>query len=151
MDGEWTEGDAASRARDGAIDLPQLFRAVARRKWWIIIPTCAAFALALAVVVLLPPRYTGVAKVLLENQESYYTRPDKAAVEQAPTLDPEAVQSQAETITSPDLARKAIVKLGLADRSEFNSTAASNPLSVVLSALGLGGPASGQSSEARMV
>ena len=151
MNGESVEENGAGLAQDGAIDLMQLFRAIARRKWWIIIPTCAAFALALAVVVLLPPRYTGVAKILLENQESYYTRPDKAAAEQAPTLDPEAVQSQAETITSPDLARKAIVKLGLADRPEFNSAASSNPLSVVLSALGLGGPASGQSSEARMV
>jgi polysaccharide biosynthesis transport protein len=151
MNGQSMEENGAGLARDGAIDLMQLFRAIARRKWWIIIPTCAAFALALAVVLLLPPRYTGVAKILLENQESYYTRPDKAAVEQAPTLDPEAVQSQAETITSPDLARKAIVKLGLADRSEFNSAAAGNPWSVVLSALGMGGPASGQPTEARIV
>jgi succinoglycan biosynthesis transport protein ExoP len=151
MNGESVEENGAGLAQDGAIDLMQLFRAIARRKWWIIIPTCAAFALALAVVLLLPPRYTGVAKILLENQESYYTRPDKAAVEQAPTLDPEAVQSQAETITSPDLARKAIVKLGLADRPEFNSAAAGNPWSVVLSALGMGGPASGQSTEARIV
>ena len=130
MNGESMEEDGAGRARDGAIDLPQLFRAIARRKWWIIIPTCAAFALALAVVILVPPRYTGVAKVLLENQESYYTRPDKAAVEQAPTLDPEAVQSQAETITSPDLARKAIAKLDLMDRAEFNQAAATDPLVV---------------------
>jgi polysaccharide biosynthesis transport protein len=151
MDGEWTEGDAASRARDGAIDLPQLLRAIARRKWGIIIPTCAAFALALAAVAVLPPRYTGVAKVLLENQESYYTRPDKAGAEQAPTLDAEAVQSEAETITSPDLARKAIAKLDLVNRPEFNQAASTNPLSVALSLLGLGGSASARSGEARVV
>jgi uncharacterized protein involved in exopolysaccharide biosynthesis len=151
MDGEWTEGDAAGRARDGAIDLPDLLRAIARRKWRMIIPTCAAFALALAAVVVLPARYTGVAKVLLENQESYYTRPDKAGAEQAPTLDAEAVQSEAETITSPDLARKAIAKLDLANRPEFNQAAATNPLSVALSLLKLGGSPPARSGEARIV
>jgi uncharacterized protein involved in exopolysaccharide biosynthesis len=151
MDGEWTEGDAAGRARDSAIDLPQLLRAIARRKWGIIIPTCAAFALALAAVVVLPPRYTGVAKVLLENQESYYTRPDKAGAEQAPTLDAEAVQSEAETITSPDLARKAVAKLDLINRPEFNQAASTSPLSVVLSLLRLGGSPSARSGEDRIV
>jgi uncharacterized protein involved in exopolysaccharide biosynthesis len=151
MDGEWTEGDRAGQRRDGAIDLPQLFRAVARRKWWIIVPTCVAFALALAIVIVLPPRYTGVAKVLLENQESYYTRPDKAVAEQVPNLDPEAVQSEAETITSPDLARKAIAKLDLANRPEFNQAASTNPLSIALSMMGLSGSASVQSGEARIV
>lgn len=151
MDGERMEGEAAGQAREDAIDLPQLLRAIARRKWWIIVPTCAAFALALAVVILLPARYTGVAKVLLENQESYYTRPDKAGAEQVPTLDPEAVQSEAETIASPDLARKAIAKLDLANRPEFNQAASTNPLSIALSILGLAGSASPQSGEARIV
>jgi polysaccharide biosynthesis transport protein len=151
MSGDWMEGQRAETSRDGAIDLPELARAIARRKWWIIIPTCAAFLLALAVVIVLPPRYTGVAKVLLENQESYYTRPDKAGVEQAPALDPEAVQSQAETILSPDLARKAITKLDLVNRAEFNQAASTNPLMIVLSFLGLTGSTSAQTAEARMV
>jgi succinoglycan biosynthesis transport protein ExoP len=151
MDDEAMEENGAGLARDGAIDLMQLFRAIARRKWSIIIPTCACFLIALAVIILIPPRYTGVAKVLLENQESYYTRPDKAGVEQAPTLDPEAVQSQAETITSPDLARKAIAKLDLMDRAEFNQAAATDPLSFVLSMLGFAGPPSSQAADARIV
>src|SRR5665213_2437595 len=120
MEGDWMKEDGAGQSRDGALDLPQLFRAIARRKWWIIVATAAAFAVALAVVILLPPRYTGVAKVLLENQESYYTRPDKAVIDQPPMLDPEAVQSQAETIMSPGLARRAIAKLDLVHRPEFN-------------------------------
>jgi succinoglycan biosynthesis transport protein ExoP len=151
MEGEWVREHGAGDPRDGAIDLPQLFRAIARRKWWIILPTAAAFALALAVVVLLPPRYTGVAKVLLENQESYYTRPDKAGADQPLMLDPEAVQSQAETISSPDLARKAIAKLDLANKPEFNKAVSTNPLSIVLSVIGLGGSASGRDGEQRIV
>ena len=38
---------------------------------------------AIAFVTLISPRYTGVAKILLENQESYFTRPDKATAEPA--------------------------------------------------------------------
>ena len=151
MEGDWMKEDGAGQSRDGAIDLPQLFRAIVRRKWWIILPTILAFAAALAVVVVLPPRYTGVAKVLLENQESYYTRPDKATTDQPVALDPEAVQSQAETITSPDLARKAIAKLDLLSRPEFNQAASTGPLSIVLSMLGLTGSAAGQAGETRIV
>jgi polysaccharide biosynthesis transport protein len=123
--------------RDGAIDLPQLVRAVVRARRWIIGPTLAAFLVALAVVTLVAPRYTGVAKVLLENQESYYTRPDKAGADQIQTLDPEAVQSQAETIASNDLANKAVAKLDLASRAEFNPATSTNPLSTALAMLGL--------------
>jgi polysaccharide biosynthesis transport protein len=151
MEGDWMKEDGAGQSRDGAIDLPKLFRAIVRRKWWIILPTIVAFAAAVAVVILLPPRYTGVAKVLLENQESYYTRPDKAAADLPATLDPEAVQSQAETITSPDLARKAIAKLDLLNRPEFNQTPSTSPVSIVLSMLGLTASTAGQVGEARAI
>lgn len=151
MDGDWTKEGEAAHSRDGAIDLLQLFRAIARRKWWIIVPTAAAFVVALVVVTLLAPRYTGVAKVLLENQESYYTRPDKATADQQQTLDPEAVQSQAETITSPDLARKAIAELDLFKRPEFNRTAPAGLLGIAMSFIGLTGQTSDKAAEARVV
>ena len=107
--------------RESAPDLPRLFKAVAARKRRILIPTLLGFAAAVAFVVVTPPRYTGVVKVLLENQESYLTRPDKATIDTAPLLDPEAVESQAEVVTTPAVARKAIEKLHLADRPEFRS------------------------------
>ena len=103
-------------------------------------------------VILLPPRYTGVAKVLLENQESYYTRPDKAGAEQAPTLDPEAVQSQAETITSPDLARKAIAKLDLVQPAGIQSGRVDQPaVDRLVRCWVWPAPRSAQSAEARLV
>jgi len=123
--------------RDGAIDLPQLLRAIARAKRWIIGPTLLAFLIALGVVTLVAPRYTGVAKVLLENQESYYTRPDKAGADLIQTLDPEAVQSLAETIASNDLASKAVADLDLISRPEFNPPTSTNPLVTALAMLGL--------------
>src|SRR5579883_2125115 len=141
-----------AEAGGDAIDLPKLWRAVRRRKSWIIVPTALAFAASLAVIVLVHPRYTGVAKVLLENQESYFTRPDKAALEQTPAPDPEAVQSQAEAIMSTALARKAIVKLDLANRPEFNPAAAPGPLQTFLSMVGLTRqPPPGRTAEDRLV
>ena len=137
MNGDRTETSDPAPWRDGAIDLPQLVRAIARARRWIIVPTLAAFLIALAVVVLVHPRYTGVAKVLLENQESYYTRPDKAGADPVQQLDPEAVQSLAETISSTALASKAVAKLDLSSSAEFNPPPSFNPLSVVFSMLGL--------------
>jgi succinoglycan biosynthesis transport protein ExoP len=141
---ERTETGGPDLWRGGAIDLPQLFRAIVRARRWIIIPTLMCFLGALAVVAVVHPRYTGVAKVLLENQENYYTRPDKAAADQAQTLDPEAVQSLAETIISTELAAKAVARLDLTSRDEFNPTALSNPLSMALAMIGLGPNVSAQ-------
>ena len=84
---------------------------------------------------LVSPRYTGVAKVLLENQESYFTRPDKATAEPGADLDPEGVQSQAETVTTTELARKAVDRLALAQRVEFNPPDSANPLAIAWSLL----------------
>jgi succinoglycan biosynthesis transport protein ExoP len=135
---------------EDALDLPRLWRSVVRRKSWIILPTILAFAAALAVIAVVPPRYTGVAKVLLENQESYFTKPDKAATEQPVAIDPEAVQSQAEAIASTTLARKAIVKLDLANRPEFNQSAAPSLIETVMSLLGLNKRQPGRTTEDRL-
>ena len=137
MTNERTAASDPDLWRDGAIDLSQLARAIARAKRWIIFPTVVAILIAAAVVTLVAPRYTGVAKVLLENQESYYTRPEKAGADTVQSLDPEAVQSQAETIASSDLANKAVATLDLASRAEFIPAASINPLSMALAMLGL--------------
>ena len=46
-------------------------------------------------------------------------------------LDAEAVQSEAETIPTPDIARKAIERLALAERPEFNRPSPTNPLAIL--------------------
>lgn len=145
MHGDGLEESGASAAEGGAIDFVRLARALLQRKWWIVGPTIVAFALALVVVTVVSPRYTGVAKVLLENQESYFTRPDKAGADPGANFDAEGVQSQAETVATTDLARQAVDKLGLADRPEFNPKSSGGPLSLVLGLLSGGrGAGSGQ-------
>ena len=103
-----------------SIDLARLFRALIARRRSILGPSLAALALSLAYVELVSPKYTGVAKVLIENQEGYFTKPDKASGEAPPPLDAEAIASQVETLTTPDVARKLADRLKLSAQPEFN-------------------------------
>ena len=103
-----------------SIDLARLYRALMARKRWIIIPTAAAFLLSLAYVETTAPRYTGVAKVLIVNQEGYFTQPDKAVIQQAPELDAEAIASEVEGVMTAQVAQKLVERLNLASNPEYN-------------------------------
>ena len=99
MDGGGEARDAEQRAGGRSRIISSA--GIMRRWRWVVWPTVAALVASSAFVLLSSPRYTGVAKVLLEDQESYYTRPDKASgLDPAATIDPEAVQSQAEAVAS---------------------------------------------------
>jgi succinoglycan biosynthesis transport protein ExoP len=120
------------------VDLAGVGRTLSRNRWWVLGPTIAAFAIAAIGVNVVKPRYTAESRVLLENQESYFTRPEKQTTEQIPLPDAEAVQSQVQLITSRDLARKAIRALGLQGNPEFDPLANGiGALSRVLILLGL--------------
>jgi succinoglycan biosynthesis transport protein ExoP len=132
------ESGAVVAPTEAELDLGGLVRGIARHKWWIIGATIAGFVLAAVAVSVVSPRYTSEAKVFLESQHDYFTRPDKAAPEQAQPLDPEAVQSQVQLVTSRDLARQAIRKLGLVGNPEFDPLAnGMSPLTRVLVLFGL--------------
>ena len=106
------------------LDLPRLFAAVSARKRWVLLPTLAAFLAALAFVPTTKPSYTAVAKVMLENGESYFTRPEKALPEGADLIDDLTVQTEAEAAKSPDVERKALAKLRPDDLAEFSAAGA---------------------------
>jgi uncharacterized protein involved in exopolysaccharide biosynthesis len=91
------------------------------RKVWIIVPTLIAFVLSMLVVNIMTARYTGEARILLENRETFYSRADRD-ITNGPTaaIDPEAVASQVQNVMSKDLALKVINDLGLAKRAEFD-------------------------------
>jgi uncharacterized protein involved in exopolysaccharide biosynthesis/Mrp family chromosome partitioning ATPase len=97
-------------------------QALWRRKFWILIPTILAFAGSLALVNVLPTRYAGEARVLLENRETVYSRPDRET-RQDQAIDPEHVASQVQVVMSKELALKVIRDLELAKRSEFDPLA----------------------------
>lgn len=97
-------------------------QALWRRKFWILIPTILAFSGSLALVNVLPTRYAGEARVLLENRETVYSRPDRETRQDQP-LDPEHVASQVQVVMSKELALKVIRDLELAKRAEFDPLA----------------------------
>ncbi len=109
-----------------------------RKKFWIIVPTAVAFGLAMLAVNILTPRYTGEARVLLENRETVYSRPDRDTRGSDPAIDPEAVASQVQNVMSKDLALKVIHEMGLHKRAEYDPVQNGVGLSgTILIALGL--------------
>lgn len=103
-------------------DVAGIGKALWRRKFWIIVPTLLALFGSIAVVNVLPTRYSGEARVLLENRETVYSRPDRDS-RTDPAIDPEAVASQVQIVMSKDLALKVIRDLKLAERDEFDPLA----------------------------
>lgn len=140
-------------SRGDMLDLAALWAAIKRRKLWIIGPSLAALGLSFVAVNLIPARYTGEARILLENRDSFYTRPGQNAGEgTAQQFDSEAVQSQVQVIMSRDLAREAIKRIGLVGNSEFDSGAgALNALKKIGVLIGLGGHPADRSPEERVL
>lgn len=119
------EAEAGQDASGDDLDMLALWAAVRRKKAWIIIPTLTALLAAAGFVTFVKPRYTAEAQVLLENQESFFTRPERseAAHEFTSGPDPESVGSQVQLVTSRDLGRRAIAALNLVGNPEFDPLA----------------------------
>ena len=115
----------AGSERSSEIDLGALKRAVLRRRRSILLLTFGAAALAAAYVTIVSPRYTGEAEILLENQESFFTRPERISQgsELQTAADPEAVASQVQLVASRDIARQAVRELNLVGNREFDPLA----------------------------
>ncbi|MFN3672822.1 MAG: GumC family protein [Bosea sp. (in: a-proteobacteria)] len=148
--------DSLRRDDDGrpdTIDLGALWLAIKERKAWILGPTLAALGLSFVAVNLVTPRYTAESRILLENRESFYTRPGQTGGDGASQqFDSEGVASQVQLIMSRDLAREAIKRIGLVGNSEFDSGAgALNALKKVGVVVGLGGHPADRSPEERVL
>jgi uncharacterized protein involved in exopolysaccharide biosynthesis/Mrp family chromosome partitioning ATPase len=102
---------------EGEIDLAGMGRAFLRSRWLVGGITAAAFAASVAFVLVVKPRYTGEAKLLVEMSRFDQSMPNP----QLP--DPEAVVSQVQVIRSRDLARTAIDRLSLKGNPEFDPAA----------------------------
>ncbi|WP_332685192.1 GumC family protein [Bosea sp. (in: a-proteobacteria)] len=143
----------AGEGRPGdMLDLAALWAAIKARKAWIIGPTLAALGLSFIAVNVIPPRYTGEARLLLENGDSFYTRPGPTADNYGAQFDSEGVQSQVQVVMSRDLAREAIKRIGLVGNSEFDSGAgALGALRKLGVLLGLGAHPADRSPEERVL
>ncbi len=139
MDSEF-DSEVRREERSSEIDLRALWAVLVRKRLFIIVPTFAALVLTWLAVNLVTPRYTGESQVLLENQENFFTRPqrDQSVSEASSLVDPEAVGSQIQLVTSRDLARRTIKALNLEGNPEFDPLVKGIwPLSRVLVLLGV--------------
>jgi uncharacterized protein involved in exopolysaccharide biosynthesis len=105
--------------RADSVTLGQIWRALKRRRRWVILLTLMAFVASLLFVNIVTPRYTGEVKILLESRESFYTRPGQDRPDQ-PLIDEQAVASQVQVAMSRDLAREAVRRLNLVGNPEFD-------------------------------
>ncbi|MGY4479544.1 GumC family protein [Bradyrhizobium sp. USDA 3364] len=121
------------------LDLHVLGRALARKRGWIIVPTVLVFALSLAVVNVVTPRYKSEARILIDNRENAFLRPNGERDLERTSLDAEAVTSQVQLVMSRDLARDIIKKNKLAERPEFDPVLRGfSPLKSLLALFGIG-------------
>src|SRR6266568_2892319 len=109
--------------RPDEVDLRGIGSAIGRRKSLIGGATLGCLALALVFCTFAKPRYMAESRILVENQQSYFTGAGPEARESAPVLDSEAINSQIQLLTSRDLARKAVKTLGLQGNPEFDPAA----------------------------
>ncbi|QOZ34098.1 exopolysaccharide transport family protein [Bradyrhizobium sp. CCBAU 53421] len=121
------------------LDLHVLGRALARKRGWIIVPTVLVFALSLAAVNVVTPRYKSEARILIDNRENAFLRPNGERDLERTSLDAEAVTSQVQLLLSRDLARDIIKKNKLAERPEFDPVLRGfSPLKSLLALFGIG-------------
>ena len=133
------ENDGVARASGNReLDLSGLGRTISRRRWWILIPALVCCLCAVVYVSVVQPRYTGQAKVLVENGENYFTRPDRTDQLASTLPDDEAVQSQIQLAQSRDIARQAIRRLDLKGNATYDPGARPlGPMSRLLVLLGI--------------
>jgi uncharacterized protein involved in exopolysaccharide biosynthesis len=142
----------AGEGRGDMLDLSALWAAIKRRKFWIIGPTLAALGLSFVAVNVVTPRYTGEARLLLENRGGFYALPGQSLPDSAGQFDSEAVQSQVQVIMSRDLAREAIKRIGLVGNAEFDSgVGALSAIRKLAVMIGLGGHPADRSPEERVL
>lgn len=104
----------------GEADLRAIGRALWRKKAMIVAPTLLAAAAALFIAGSMEPQYRSEARVLVQRNDTVYTRPEGADLPQPNEVDELDVQSQVQLLLSRDLARQVVNDLKLGDMDEFD-------------------------------
>ena len=123
----------------GAVGLGDVLRGIVKRRRKLVILTTLAFTLlGLLFIAVSSPRYTAASRVLVQYEDTPYTR---AGIGQAPAripqLNEQDVRSQVEVIRSNDMALKVLRRLDLVGSPEFDPLRRGiGPLSRLKMALG---------------
>ncbi|MEM9999568.1 MAG: Wzz/FepE/Etk N-terminal domain-containing protein [Pseudomonadota bacterium] len=129
--------DAGRASVDADIDILRFFGALWRDKFKILLVS-AAVAVAVGLLLsMAAPTYRADSRVLIEPSETIFTRPQDDTGVAVEVVDPEAVASQVEIITSTDLLTQVAQDLNLAQYSEFDETKGMGTLKGMAIAFGL--------------
>ena len=122
------------------IDIQALGRALWRAKGWILGLAIGAGIATFIVLSMMRPLYTSEARILIQDDESSFTRPasEQGADTQQRALDEQAVQSQVQVLTSRDLAVEVVKALDLTNNPDFAKDAGTTVFGRFLRLLGLG-------------
>ncbi|MDG4885003.1 exopolysaccharide transport family protein [Mesorhizobium sp. WSM4884] len=126
-----------SAAADVDVDLRQLFASLARNWLRIVLVTLVVTGLAFAFAWLATPYYKATAKLEIGPRESVFTRPAGATNEDKPATDEEAVATEVQIISSPDILKKVATDLDLEKLPEFDEALNMSALSRALVLVGL--------------
>jgi uncharacterized protein involved in exopolysaccharide biosynthesis len=130
------------------IDVRALGRALWRAKGRIMALAIMAGLVTFVALSMMRPLYTSEARILLQNDESVFTRPasDRGLDFQPAALDEQAAQSQVQRLTSRDLAVEVVKALDLTNNPDFAKDARGGPIKRFLNRIGLrlGSPKSGE-------
>jgi len=121
---------------DVDIDLSGLISELWKKRFFVAIITGVAGLVLFVVFSAISPEYKSSTRILIENQESVFTRTGPESAQRNP-IDKEAIGSQVEVLGSDTIALKVIKKLGLAKRSEFSKNNGQSAISDILTITGL--------------
>jgi uncharacterized protein involved in exopolysaccharide biosynthesis/Mrp family chromosome partitioning ATPase len=124
---------------DDDVDLPTLGRALWKAKGWIVGLALGAGLVTFLALSMMRPLYTSEARILIQNDESAFTRPaeDTNRTPQQQVLDEQAVQSQVQVLTSRDLALDVVKTLDLTNNPDFAKDEGLSLLRRILNSIGL--------------
>ncbi len=102
-----------------SIDIGNVLGGIWARKHWVVITTLVAAVASVAFVITAKPEFTASARVIVENQETNFSRTDPR-LPTTNTIGQQEVKSQVEVLHSRDLAKKVITALELTKKGEFD-------------------------------
>ncbi|TIQ33183.1 MAG: chain-length determining protein [Mesorhizobium sp.] len=126
-----------SAAADVDVDLRQLFASLARNWLRIVLVSLVVTGLAFAFAWLATPYYKATAKLEIGPRESVFTRPAGSTNDDKPATDEEAVATEVQIISSPDILKKVATDLDLEKLPEFDEALNMSALSRALVLVGL--------------
>lgn len=106
--------------QDVDVDISALWKALKRAKFKIVLLALIVAVATLFLAASIAPRYQAETRILIELQESAFTRLENAQGNSIGILDAESIQSQVEILRSTDLLKQAADVLKLGELTEFN-------------------------------